>query len=221
MDKIWDMLQAHLRPIFGRNDILKMKAVYIFADKAHLGVFREDGSKYITHPVQSVIIAVEAGERDLETLMAILLHDVYEETQDKRYPKRFEHVRKQFGQLVAYRVHIMTKYDHTKEGKVIYWRGVRTCADHGVKKGKLADRTHNIETLEEVPDPGRRKRKLKETVNEFIPILTWLANDIEVKYYSLELERQAERAIVRNLYLRLKKTMESKYHIPFVVPELD
>ena len=221
MDKLWDMLHAHLRPIFGQDDILKMKAVYVFTEKAHRGVFREDDSPYITHPVQSVIIAIEAGERDLQTLMADLLHDVYEETRDMRFPKKFEHVRKKFGQLVAYRVHIMTKYDHSKDVKILYWHGVRTCADHGVKKGKLADRTHNIETLEEVPDAGRRKRKLKETVDEFIPILTWLENDIEVKYYSLELQRQAERAIVRNLYLRLKKTMEGKYNVPFVVPELD
>jgi guanosine-3',5'-bis(diphosphate) 3'-pyrophosphohydrolase len=216
-----DKLHEHLRPIFGRSEISEMKVVYRFAEYAHRGVFREDGSPYITHPVQSVIIALEAGERDLKILMAILLHDVYEETADKRHPKKFEHVRKEFGQLTAYRVHIMTKYDHTEEGKVAYWHGVRACADHGVKKGKIADRIHNIETLNEVKDASRRKRKLQETVKQFIPIFRWLANDTEVKHYALELERHAERVIVRNLYLRLKKIMEGKYKTAFVVPELD
>ena len=40
MDRVWNVLHAHLRPIFGREDIAEMKAVYNFADKAHCGVFR-------------------------------------------------------------------------------------------------------------------------------------------------------------------------------------
>jgi guanosine-3',5'-bis(diphosphate) 3'-pyrophosphohydrolase len=221
MDRLWNMLHAYLRPLFGRSDILKIKAVYIFADKAHAGQIRDDGSPYITHPVRSVIIAIEAGERDIEVLMAILLHDVYEETANSRYPKKFEHVRENFGQHLAYRVHVLTKYDHSPQGKILYWQGMRKCADHGVKKGKLADRIDNIETLDEVKDESRKKRKLQETVDEFIPILTWLANDIQVKNYKLELERHAELAIVRNLYLRLKRTVEGKYNIPFRVIELE
>lgn len=220
MNRLWLMLYGHLRGQFSRSEIRELKKAYLYADRAHFGKLRDDGTPYITHPVRSVIIAITAGERDVDTLIAILLHDVYEETVDKRYPKKFTHVHKEFGQLPAYRVHIMTKYDHTDKGKILYWATLRKCSDHGAKKGKICDRTDNIETLDEV-DQAKKPAKLKETEREFIPLFRWLANDIRIKFYRSEDKRQAELAIVRNLYLRLKYTMEKKYNIQFVVPELD
>jgi guanosine-3',5'-bis(diphosphate) 3'-pyrophosphohydrolase len=221
VEALWLTLEMYLQNLFSLEDIKRLETAYAFAYRAHTGKFRDGGSPYITHPVESVIIAIEAGERDVDILIALLLHDVYEETADKRYPITFHHVHKAFGQLVAYRVHVMTKYDHSERGRVTYWSTVHKCADHGVKKAKISDRTHNIETLEGIREEERRKWKIEETVREFVPMLTWLANDTMIKTYKTELERHAELTITRNLYRRLKRTMEEKYNTSFLVPELD
>ena len=137
---------------------------------AHHGQTRKSGEAYITHPVAVAMVLAELG-LDGETLCAAILHDVLEDT-----PIRSDRIAAQFGQTVAELVDGVTKLDKLQfrsrqEATAESFRKMlmAMARDLRVILIKLADRLHNMRTLDAMVVEARR-RIARETLDIYAPI---------------------------------------------------
>lgn len=144
------------------------------AEEAHKGQFRKSGEPYIVHPMCVSMILLDLG-MDTDTICAGLLHDVVEDTD-----MTLEDLRKEFGLKVAELVDSVTKIGQLPNLKIPMTKdeqlaeNVRkmvfgTAKDVRVIIIKLADRLHNMRTLEHRSHDGQL-RTARETMNIFVPI---------------------------------------------------
>jgi guanosine-3',5'-bis(diphosphate) 3'-pyrophosphohydrolase len=151
-------------------DIDQVRRAYRFADEAHLGQIRASGEPYITHPIA---VAAQCAEwkLDAQALMAALLHDAIEDCGVTK-PELIE----RFGAPVAELVDGLTKLDKLQfntreENQAESFRKMLLAMARDVRVIliKLADRTHNMRTLDDVP---RQKwgRISSETLEIYAPI---------------------------------------------------
>src|ERR1700754_2220407 len=151
-------------------DIDQVRKAYRFADEAHLGQMRASGEPYITHPIA---VAAQCAEwkLDAQALMAALLHDAIEDCGVTK-PELIE----RFGSPVAELVDGLTKLDKLQfttreENQAESFRKMLLAMARDVRVIliKLADRTHNMRTLDDVP---REKwtRIASETLEIYAPI---------------------------------------------------
>ena len=144
---------------------------YTFAVKAHKNQKRDAGEPYIIHPVAVAAILTDL-KLDSATITTGLLHDTIEDTQ-----ATYKTVEKEFGKEVADLVDGVTKISQL-EGKAILNSKAEnfrklilaTSKDIRVLLVKLADRLHNMRTLNSVPDSRKRVRKAKETMEIYAPL---------------------------------------------------
>ena len=151
-------------------EVVLIKKAFHFADAAHLGQYRHSGEPYITHPV-AVAELCATWRLDAPSIMAALLHDVIEDTgctQGDLVGK--------FGSKVAELVEGLTKLDKLEfqshaEAQAESFRKMfmAMARDVRVILVKLADRTHNMRTLDAVP-MKKRRRVATETVEIYAPI---------------------------------------------------
>jgi GTP pyrophosphokinase len=152
------------------SDIEQVRQAYRFADEAHLGQIRASGEPYITHPIA---VAAQCAEwkLDAQALMAALLHDAIEDCGVTK-PELIE----RFGAPVAELVDGLTKLDKLQfntreESQAESFRKMLLAMARDVRVilVKLADRSHNMRTLEDVP---REKwgRTARETLDIYAPI---------------------------------------------------
>ena len=146
-----------------------MKA-YIFAKDAHHWQFRKSGDPYLIHPVEATKELLILHP-DLVTIQACLLHDVPEDT-----PRTVEEIWEIFWEEVAHITWWMEKLSKLKyrwEERMIWSLRkmfIAISEDVRVVFVKLADRIHNMRTLQFHPDPEKRKRIAIETLNIYAPI---------------------------------------------------
>ena len=151
-------------------EIEQVRKAYRFADEAHLGQIRASGEPYITHPIA---VAAQCAEwkLDAQALMAALLHDAIEDCGVTK-PQLIE----RFGAPVAELVDGLTKLDRLQfntreESQAESFRKMLLAMARDVRVilVKLADRTHNMRTLDDVP---REKwaRISSETLEIYAPI---------------------------------------------------
>jgi guanosine-3',5'-bis(diphosphate) 3'-pyrophosphohydrolase len=151
-------------------EIEQVRKAYRFADEAHLGQIRASGEPYITHPIA---VAAQCAEwkLDAQALMAALLHDAIEDCGVTK-PQLIE----RFGAPVAELVDGLTKLDKLQfntreESQAESFRKMLLAMARDVRVIliKLADRTHNMRTLDDVP---REKwaRISSETLEIYAPI---------------------------------------------------
>src|SRR6516225_3303610 len=151
-------------------EIELVRKAYRFADEAHLGQIRASGEPYITHPIA---VAAQCAEwkLDAQALMAALLHDAIEDCGVTK-PQLIE----RFGASVADLVDGLTKLDKLQfntreENQAESFRKMLLAMARDVRVilVKLADRTHNMRTLEDAP---REKwgRISRETLDIYAPI---------------------------------------------------
>ena len=154
----------------GPADIEPIRRAYRFADEAHLGQLRNSGEPYITHPIA---VAAQCAEwkLDAQALMAALLHDAMEDCGVTK-PELIE----RFGAPVAELVDGLTKLDklefHTREeSQAESFRKMLLAMARDVRVIliKLADRTHNMRTLSDVPR-SKWSRIASETLEIYAPI---------------------------------------------------
>ncbi|GHE97467.1 bifunctional GTP diphosphokinase/guanosine-3',5'-bis pyrophosphate 3'-pyrophosphohydrolase [Thalassotalea profundi] len=162
-----------------------LKQAYIVARDAHEGQMRSSGEPYITHPV-AVAHNLAKMNLDHETLMAALLHDVIEDT-----PVTKDELAELFGHTVAELVEGVSKldklkFDNKEEMQAENFRKMilAMVQDIRVILIKLADRTHNMRTLESLR-PDKRRRIARETLDIYAPIANRLGihdikNELEV-----------------------------------------
>jgi GTP diphosphokinase / guanosine-3',5'-bis(diphosphate) 3'-diphosphatase len=143
---------------------------YKFAEASHKNQTRKSGEPYIVHPLEVAKIVYHLG-MDAETIAASLLHDVVEDTDIP-----IETIKQQFGEKIAILVDgvtKLTKYDFPDEEKRDA-AGIRKLllamiSDVRVVIIKLADRLHNLRTLNYLSDE-KRKRISTETLEIYAPI---------------------------------------------------
>jgi len=163
------LLQAKLDYI-GPEGMEQVKRAYRFADEAHLGVTRRSGEPYITHPI-AVALQCTEWKLDSQALMAALLHDVMEDCGVTKAD-----LVEKFGANVAELVDGLTKLDKLnfetqEEGQVESFRKMLLAMARDVRVilVKLADRTHNMRTMEAMPR-SRWKAISSETLEIYAPI---------------------------------------------------
>ncbi len=151
------------------EDRALIEKAYEFARKAHEGHTRYSGEPYFIHPTAVAKHLAELG-LDAPTIAAALLHDAIEDTHVTH-----EEVEKEFGAEVVFLVEGVTKLgQHKYQGTERHAESLRrllvaTAADVRVLIVKLADRYHNMTTLEHVP-PEKRRRIALETLEIYAPL---------------------------------------------------
>lgn len=173
-------LHKYLKP----DDINQIWVGYRYAFQAHDGVVRKTGEPYITHPVSVACIMADL-HMDVPTILAALLHDVVEDTDVTT-----QDIKAQFGAQVAELVDGVTKLDKIEfesasQAQAENFRKMFLAMSQDVRVilVKLADRLHNMQTLEAMK-PEKQRRIAKETLDIYAPIANRLGlNDI---YQELE-----------------------------------
>lgn len=152
------------------NEVALIKKAFQFSDAAHLGQYRHSGEPYITHPV-AVAELCATWRLDAASIMAALLHDVIEDTGCSKID-----LIEKFGIKVAELVEGLTKLDKLEfqshaEAQAESFRKMfmAMARDVRVILVKLADRTHNMRTLDAVP-MEKRRRVAAETIEIYAPI---------------------------------------------------
>ncbi len=148
-----------------------LNKAYEFALKAHKNQKRDSGDPYLSHPVAVADILSDL-KLDSATIATGLLHDTIEDTQ-----VTYNAVQKEFGKEVADLVDGVTKISEL-EGKIIEnskAENIRklilaTSQDIRVLLVKIADRLHNMRTLDSIRDENRKKRIAKETMEIYAPL---------------------------------------------------
>ena len=177
-------LTLALKKYLKTPDIDLIWEAYRFSDKAHAGQMRKTGEPYISHPV-SVAMILAKLHLDTPTIIAALLHDVVEDTGITK-----QEVSDKFGVQVAELVDGLSKLDKIEfqsatEAQAENFRKMLLAMSQDVRVilVKLADRLHNMQTLD-VMKPDKRRRIAKETLEIYAPIANRLGlNEI---YQELE-----------------------------------
>ncbi len=150
----------------------QVRAAYDFAYSAHYGVFRKcgDGVPYITHPVSVALIVANEIGLGVSSVVAALLHDVVEDCDYTR-----DDIKDRFGESIANIVEGLTKitnvYDakHNAQSETFKKMLLSIPQDSRVSFIKIADRLHNMRTMDEMPD-GTRQIKAGENLYVYVPI---------------------------------------------------
>ena len=184
----------------------EIRRAYEFAKAAHEGQRRDSGEDYINHPLAVAYILVEMG-LDPTSVIAALLHDVVEDT-----PIGLEDITKEFGSEVAALVDGLTKlrkiiFQNKQEQQVENLRKMflAMARDVRVILIKLADRMHNMRTLQYLP-VERQKRIARETLEIYAP----LAHRLGVYRMKWELEDIAFHCLEPEKYYELVEMVAQK-----------
>ena len=158
-------------------DLSRLEEAYHFSDAAHQGQYRKSGEPYISHPVAVAGILSE-WQLDAQTLIAALLHDVVEDTDVSK-----DDISRRFGKPIADLVDGVSKLDRIEfqsqqDAQAENFRKMLLAMARDVRVIliKLADRLHNMRTLEAV-HPQKRRRVAVETLEIYAPIANRLGLD--------------------------------------------
>ena len=192
-----------------RADKALIRKAYDFAKEAHKGQKRADGSEYFTHLIEVAKILIDL-RADSATIASGLLHDVLEDTK-----VTLLQLEKTFGKEIASLVEGLTKITNAKfeskeEYKAENLRKIlfATAKDIRIILIKLADRLHNMRTLE-VFNEEKRKRIAKETLDIYAPI----ANKLGIQKIKGELEDLSLRYLEPEAYKSLRNKINEKREI--------
>lgn len=196
-------LQLLLDGYLDAKDVALVRDAYRFSDQAHLGQFRSSGSPYISHPI-SVAEICAGWKLDVDAIRAALLHDVMED-QDIAKQELFE----KFGPEVAELVDGLSKLDRLEFASKAQQQAesfrkmlLAMARDIRVILIKLADRLHNMRTLDAV-SPQKRRRVARETLDIYAPI----AHRLGLNALYRELQDLCFAAIYPNRYEVLEKAV--------------
>ncbi len=148
-----------------------LNKAYVFAMKAHGSQLRASGDPYFSHPLEVAGILAEM-KFDASTIITALLHDVVEDTS-----YRLVDIKKNFGNEISLLVDGVTKLSKL-EGKTDKFNQAEnfrklllaTSVDIRVLLVKLADRLHNMRTIDFLRDEDKKKRIANETMEIYAPI---------------------------------------------------
>jgi GTP pyrophosphokinase len=186
------------------EQVTRIKEAAEFGASAHKGQKRLSGEPYIAHPVAAAAILADL-HLDTDTIVAAILHDVIEDT-----PTPKNQLAERFGTDVAELVDSVTKLDQIKfksreEAQAESFRKMLLAMvrDLRVILVKLADRTHNMRTIEAMAPP-RRRAIARETLEIYAPI----AERLGLYNMKLELEDLGFKALYPKRYQVLERTLK-------------
>ncbi|RTZ89497.1 MAG: GTP pyrophosphokinase, partial [Deltaproteobacteria bacterium] len=178
-----------------------IQKAYIFSAKAHQGQIRLSGEPYLIHPLEVAGILAEM-QLDEQTIATGLLHDTIEDTY-----ATYEQLKDLFGKEVADLVEGVTKiskmsFESSEDTQAENFRKMilAMTKDIRVILVKLADRLHNMRTLE-FQKPEGRQRIAQETIEIYAPI----ANRLGIEWMKSELEDLSFKYIMTDAYLTLER----------------
>jgi GTP diphosphokinase / guanosine-3',5'-bis(diphosphate) 3'-diphosphatase len=199
-----------------------LNRAYVFAMKAHGSQKRASGDPYFSHPIE--VAGILTGIKlDCSTIVTALLHDTVEDT-----GATIEELRELFGDEIARLVDGVTKLtrlelqsDQTKQAENFRKLLLAMSDDIRVLLVKLADRLHNMRTLEFVGDPEKRHRIARETMEIYAPLAARIGMDgIKSELEDLafaELNDDARSSVMARLEF-LREQGESQ--LPRIIDEL-
>jgi GTP pyrophosphokinase len=183
--------------------IEQVRQAYRFADQAHLGQMRNSGEPYITHPI-AVAALCASWKLDAQALSAALLHDAMEDCGVTK-----SDLVTRFGASVAEMVDGLTKldklqFDTREENQAESFRKMLLAMARDVRVIliKLADRTHNMRTLDDMPR-SKWRRISSETLDIYVPI----AHRLGLNQTFRELQELAFRHLHPWRYATLEKAV--------------
>lgn len=199
------------RPYMQGDDAKKIKKAFQIATEAHGNVRRKSGEPYIFHPIEVARIVVEEMGLGTTSIICALLHDVVE---DSDIP--LSRLEKEFGSRVAKIVDGLTKvpsdmFEHKKSQQAETFRKVLLTISEDIRVVliKIADRLHNMRTLESMPSTKQLKIKA-ETQFIYAPLAHRLGlynirselDDLSLKY--------SNRAAYNEIVEHIKRTKASR-----------
>jgi guanosine-3',5'-bis(diphosphate) 3'-pyrophosphohydrolase len=192
---------GYLKP----DDISQLETAYHFSESAHEGQFRNSGEPYISHPL-AVAGILGQWHLDPQALTAALLHDVMEDTSVTK-----NQILQMFGKPVAELVDGVSKLDKIEfetheEAQAENFRKMLLAMARDVRVIliKLADRLHNMRTLDGVPQ-HKRRRIARETLDIYAPI----ANRLGLNSIYQELEDLSFKYVYPDRYRVLAKAVRA------------
>ena len=203
---ITDNLYNKLNSYLPEEEMIKIKKAFKFANKAHGGQKRKSGHDFIVHPVE---VAYHLARLELEpnVIVAGLLHDVIEDTNITS-----KEIEKKFGIEVSKLVNSLTKLNITEdnvnehlENKNLRNFLVSMAEDVRVAIIKLADRLHNVETLQYL-DKEKREKIAKETLSIHAPI----AEKIGMNDFKWRLEDESFKYLMPKEYKLTSRLIKQK-----------
>ena len=200
LSDLFAIVEEHAEEVAQTVDRETVVRAFVFACEHHADQRRKSGEEFITHPVG--VAKICAGMRlDTETLCAALLHDTVEDTSAS-----LEEVRAEFGDEVAGLVDGVTKltgitFQSRDEAQAENYRKmmIAMATDIRVILIKLADRLHNMRTLEAMPKQ-KQIDKAKETLEIYAP----LAHRLGIHAIKWELEDLAFQTLHPRKYTEIK-----------------
>ena len=188
------------------EDVRQLQSAYEFSEAAHEGQFRRSGEPYISHPVAVATILAQ-WHLDSQALTAALLHDVMEDTTVTKLE-----ISERFGKMVADLVDGVSKLDKIEFESQEHAQAenfrkmlLAMARDVRVILIKLADRLHNMRTLEAM-HPKKRARIARETLEIYAPI----ANRLGLNSLYRELEDLSFQNLYPNRHRVLRKALEQQ-----------
>jgi len=189
------------------EQVAQVKRAYYYAEQAHDGQWRKSGEPYVTHPLAVAQILADL-RMDCDGLTAALLHDVIEDTGISR-----EALTEQFGEGVASLVDGVSKLTHLefnsqieKQAHNFQKMAMAMADDIRVILVKLADRLHNMRTLDSMP-AHKKRRIARETLDIYAPI----ANRLGMYNVRVDLESLAFQAYYPMRARMLQRAIHKKY----------
>jgi GTP pyrophosphokinase/guanosine-3',5'-bis(diphosphate) 3'-pyrophosphohydrolase len=165
-----------------------LNRAYVFAMRMHGAQMRASGDPYFAHPIEVAGILTDY-RLDTATIVTALLHDVIEDT-----PVTRDEIIRLFGEEIAELVEGVTKLsklelhsEHTRQAENLRKFILAISRDVRVLMVKLADRLHNMRTLQHIKSPAKRERIARETLDIYAP----LARSIGCQRICSELEELA------------------------------
>ncbi|HJQ67425.1 MAG TPA: bifunctional (p)ppGpp synthetase/guanosine-3',5'-bis(diphosphate) 3'-pyrophosphohydrolase [Blastocatellia bacterium] len=183
-----------------------LRRAYLFSAREHRGQIRKSGEPYLVHPLEVANILAEL-KLDPVCVATGLLHDIVEDTGTS-----VEHIQEYFGAEIAHLVDGLTKISELdnapyEERQALNMRKMLLAIidDVRVVLVKLADRLHNMRTLEYLPGEKRR-RIAQETIDVYAPI----AHRLGMSRVRGELEDLAFKYLEPEEYLKIKELVEHR-----------
>ena len=206
LESRFEELVAKLRQNRPADDVELLRRAYEFAAEQHKSQKRESGEPYLSHPLEVAHVLADM-KLDVMTLTAALLHDVVEDTQIPR-----ARISDLFGVDVAQLVEGVTKISRldllapeARQAENLRKMLLAMVNDVRVVVIKLADRLHNMRTLEFLP-VEKQQRIARETLDVYAPI----AHRLGMGLIRGELEDLSFRYLDVNDYLELQKSVASR-----------
>ena len=210
-----DALLAKASDYVPEDKLEIITTAYDFAESAHNGQMRLSGEPFIIHPLQTALLLADL-KLDANTLAAALLHDVVEDNEDIEVAD----VEKKFGPEVARLVDGVTKLTNAElvtpgsattpqaghaQAETIRKMLMAMAVDIRVVLIKLADRLHNMQTIQHLP-PEKRIEKAQETLDIYAP----LAHRLGIWEFKWRLEDLAFQQLNPESYKSISTMLNTK-----------